>query len=250
MTQVTGPAGGHAAPLLAREDCDRFEQRLQHAVAEFVDEPRHAVEEADRTLEEIAARFTDAVTRRRRTLRMSWQSGDAPGSTADDTERLRLALRDYRELAELLLHEGGGDGHDGGPRNGSRASAMGAAGATGTAGTVSGPGEGMAHGPGGGGRGTAPGAGQPTGPGSGDYLTPGTGQGMRPGTGGDLGPAPGQGMDPTPGHGMDPGAPPPPPPATEAQRNAMAKPQEDSPTVAPTPRSAEHPGRTERGDIA
>jgi hypothetical protein len=109
MTQVTGPSGGHTA-LLAREECDRLEQRLRHAVAEFVDEPRHAVEEADRTLEEIAERFTEAVTRRRRTLRSSWQNADAPGGAADDTEQLRLALRDYRELAELLLHEGGDDG--------------------------------------------------------------------------------------------------------------------------------------------
>jgi hypothetical protein len=109
MTEVTGRGGGTATPLLPREECDRFEQQLQHAVAEFVEEPRHAVEEADRTLEEIAARFTDAVTRRRRTLRMSWQSTDTPGA-ADDTEQLRLALRDYRELAELLLHDGGGNG--------------------------------------------------------------------------------------------------------------------------------------------
>ncbi|MFJ8080882.1 hypothetical protein ACIQ6Y_09620 [Streptomyces sp. NPDC096205] len=174
MTQVTGPAGGHTA-LLAREECDRLEQRLQHAVAEFVDEPRHAVEEADRTLEEIAARFTDAVTRRRRTLRMSWQNADAPGSTADDTEQLRLALRDYRELAELLLHEGGGDG---------------AHNATGSAGS------------------------------------------MRSGS--EAG-------------SMRPEAR---PPATDARRDAMAKPQEESPTVAPTPRSAEYPQRTDRGDIA
>ncbi|MFJ5773120.1 hypothetical protein [Streptomyces sp. NPDC093094] len=118
MTEVTGQAGGTTAPLLASEDRDRLGQRLRHAVAEFVDGPRHAVEEADRTLEEIAARFTDAVTRRRRTLRSSWQSGDAPGAGADDTERLRLALRDYRELAEILLHEGGGDGRGNGHGDG------------------------------------------------------------------------------------------------------------------------------------
>nr|WP_129312085.1 hypothetical protein [Streptomyces sp. L2] len=98
----TGAAG---APLLAHDETDQWEQRLRHAVTEFVDEPRAAVEEADRALEEIAARFTDAVTRRRRTLRYSWQDTEKrrPGSDAD-TERLRLALRDYRELAGRLLH--------------------------------------------------------------------------------------------------------------------------------------------------
>ena len=98
----TGVAG---APLLAHDETDQWEQRLRHAVTEFVDEPRAAVEEADRALEEIAARFTDAVTRRRRTLRNSWQDTEkrGPGSDAE-TERLRLALRDYRELAGRLLH--------------------------------------------------------------------------------------------------------------------------------------------------
>ncbi|MBJ6638498.1 hypothetical protein H4K36_12470 [Streptomyces sp. DHE7-1] len=70
-----------------------------------MEEPRSAVEEADRTLEEIAARFGEAVNRRRRTLRTSWQNGEenVPGH-GTDTEQLRLALRDYRELADRLLH--------------------------------------------------------------------------------------------------------------------------------------------------
>ncbi|MBW8821298.1 MAG: hypothetical protein JF598_24600 [Streptomyces sp.] len=98
----------HEARLLPHEECDKLSTRLQHAVAGFVDEPRSAVEEADHVLEEVAARFTDAVTQRRRTLRNSWQTGDGgrdhKAAGAGDTEQLRLALRDYRELAERLLH--------------------------------------------------------------------------------------------------------------------------------------------------
>ncbi|MEU5310638.1 hypothetical protein [Streptomyces sp. NPDC021562] len=96
-----GASGGQ---LLPDEECGQVERRLQHAVAGFVDEPRAAVEEADRAVEELTARFTDAIDRRRRTLRGSWQSadGDQPGTA--DTEQLRLALRDYRELADRLLH--------------------------------------------------------------------------------------------------------------------------------------------------
>ncbi|MET9777494.1 hypothetical protein ABZ023_25090 [Streptomyces sp. NPDC006367] len=103
------PAGGTGAPgdggLLPHEECDRLGQRLRHAVAEFVDEPRASVEEADRVLEEIAARLADAVAHRRRTLRTSWQDGaEETRATSTDTEQLRLALRDYRELADRLMH--------------------------------------------------------------------------------------------------------------------------------------------------
>jgi len=98
---------GRDARLLPHEESDKLSTRLQHAVAGFVDEPRSAVEEADHVLEEVAARFADAVKERRRTLRNSWQAGDGgqgKGGAAGDTEQLRLALRDYRELTERLLH--------------------------------------------------------------------------------------------------------------------------------------------------
>ncbi|MEV6761396.1 hypothetical protein AB0N16_12245 [Streptomyces sp. NPDC051105] len=90
--------------LMPTEECGQLERRLQHAVTGFVDEPRAAVEEADRALEELSARFTDAVDRRRRTLRGSWQDTDREHPGTADTEQLRLALRDYRELADRLLH--------------------------------------------------------------------------------------------------------------------------------------------------
>ncbi|WEH18357.1 hypothetical protein [Streptomyces sp. VNUA24] len=100
----TAPGGSRTtgSSLLPHDENDKLATRLQHAVGGFVDEPRSAVEEADQVLEEVTARFTDAMTRRRRTLRTSWETsaGDR-GST--DTEQLRLALRDYRELTERLL---------------------------------------------------------------------------------------------------------------------------------------------------
>ncbi|MFI9172999.1 hypothetical protein [Streptomyces lincolnensis] len=99
--------GAQGTRLLPHEESDKLSVRLQHAVAEFVDGPKHAVEEADHVLEEAAARFTEAVTQRRRTLRRSWQaaeSGDGKPASSSDTEQLRLALRDYRELTDRLLH--------------------------------------------------------------------------------------------------------------------------------------------------
>lgn len=92
--------GGSGGRLMSHDEADKWTLRLQHAVSGFVDGPRESLEEADQVLEEVTARFTDAVTQRRRTLRTSWQ---ATGDEKADTEQLRLALRDYRELAERLL---------------------------------------------------------------------------------------------------------------------------------------------------
>lgn len=98
VTSGTRQVPDHDGRLLPQDECDKFELRIRHAVGGFVDEPRDAVAEADQVLEELAARFTDAVSRRRTKLRTSWQE-----KTGADTEQLRLALRDYREVTERLL---------------------------------------------------------------------------------------------------------------------------------------------------
>ncbi|GAB3167623.1 hypothetical protein [Streptomyces incanus] len=100
------PGAAYGPGLLPLDEGDQLSAQLQHAVTGFVDAPRDSVAEADHVLEELAARFTDAVTERRRTLRRSWQTEDAgagPSAAETGTEQLRLALRDYRELAERLL---------------------------------------------------------------------------------------------------------------------------------------------------
>ncbi|MGC9442887.1 hypothetical protein [Streptomyces sp. WG5] len=103
-SEGTTPPAVHGGALLPHEEYDELGQRLRHAVAGFVDGPRASVEEADRVLEEITARFTEAVTHRRRTLRTSWHdTGQDDRATSTDTEQLRLALRDYRELADRLM---------------------------------------------------------------------------------------------------------------------------------------------------
>ncbi|WP_329409380.1 hypothetical protein OG802_10510 [Streptomyces sp. NBC_00704] len=116
-TAHAGTSGGHEsahnerASLFPDEECDRISARMRQAVVGFVDGPRDAVAEADEVLEELAARLTDVVDRRRRTLRGAWHQPEGGGkdkaasaATAVDTEQLRLALRDYRELTERLLH--------------------------------------------------------------------------------------------------------------------------------------------------
>lgn len=103
---ATAPApSGTGAPLLSHDETDLWERRMRQLAAGFVDEPLGAVEQADHVLEEIAGRFEEAVERRRRTLRRSWEASEDRGPGSDtDTEQLRLALRDYQELAGRLLH--------------------------------------------------------------------------------------------------------------------------------------------------
>ncbi|MFF5341534.1 hypothetical protein ACFY4H_12555 [Streptomyces althioticus] len=104
-----GTSGHPGSGLLADDTCDRLSAQLRQAVAGFVDRPRDAVEEADLVLHEITERLNDALIERRRTLARNWKepaSGDpkkGDAAPAADTEQLRLALRDYRELAERLL---------------------------------------------------------------------------------------------------------------------------------------------------
>lgn len=104
-----GTSGHPGSRLLADDTCDRLSAQLRQAVAGFVDRPRDAVEEADLVLHEITERLNDALAERRHTLTRNWKapaSGDpkkGDAAPAADTEQLRLALRDYRELAERLL---------------------------------------------------------------------------------------------------------------------------------------------------
>lgn len=58
------------------------------------------MEEADTVFDDIATHLTNALLQRRRVLHASRQDQD----TGAQTEELRLALRQYREITEQLLH--------------------------------------------------------------------------------------------------------------------------------------------------
>jgi len=94
------------AELLPRGEHDKLTLRLQQALTTFVDSPRQAVEEADSVFDEVATHFTNTLAEQRRVLRSGWQDQD----TEAQTEELRLALRQYREITERLLHLSAADG--------------------------------------------------------------------------------------------------------------------------------------------
>ncbi|MFD4029655.1 hypothetical protein ACFWVP_03765 [Streptomyces sp. NPDC058637] len=86
-------------PLLPAEEQDELTRRMRQAVSDFVESPRHAVEEAESTFDRIVAELTEALEDRRHVLRSSWRTGDAEART----EELRVALQQYRDVGEQLL---------------------------------------------------------------------------------------------------------------------------------------------------
>ncbi|MFF3245876.1 hypothetical protein ACFYWY_19535 [Streptomyces sp. NPDC002870] len=90
---------GSEQQLFPQGERDKLAIRLQQALNNFVENPRQAVEQADSAFDEVATHVMDTLAERRRVLRASWQGQD----TDAETEELRLALRQYREITERLL---------------------------------------------------------------------------------------------------------------------------------------------------
>jgi len=86
---------GPPAVLLASLDAEGIRGRFLDIQAGFVDEPRQAVEEAGRFVEELVQQVIDALQAQRGQLK----APVAEGSTED----LRLALRGYRQFVDRLL---------------------------------------------------------------------------------------------------------------------------------------------------
>lgn len=86
------------APLFPGEDSDRFRDRWMQIQTNFVDEPRHAVEQADELVSEVTDRLTSIFSRNRDELERQWTAGDEVS-----TEDLRRSLQRYRSFFERLL---------------------------------------------------------------------------------------------------------------------------------------------------
>ncbi|MFJ3308483.1 hypothetical protein ACIPSA_36645 [Streptomyces sp. NPDC086549] len=101
--QPPGPAERRTPgpePLLPSAEGDKIVLRLRHALNTFADTPFEALEEAESAYDEATAQLVNALAEQRRLLRASWQD-QAPETQSDE---LRHALRQYREITQRLLH--------------------------------------------------------------------------------------------------------------------------------------------------
>ena len=86
------------APLFTPGDADNVRARWRDIQGEFVDEPRHAVEEANELVGRVIERLTDVFSKERGQLEQEWGQGKDVS-----TEDLRQALRRYRSFFDRLL---------------------------------------------------------------------------------------------------------------------------------------------------
>ena len=88
-------AAGTSASLVGSLDADGIRNRFLDIQAGFVDEPRQAVEEAGRFVDELLQQVADALREQRAQLAGATDEGS--------TEDLRLALRAYRQFVDRIL---------------------------------------------------------------------------------------------------------------------------------------------------
>jgi hypothetical protein len=93
---ATPAATAQPAALLASLDAESIRNRFLDIQAGFVDEPRQAVEEAGRFIDELVQQVIDALQAQRGQLQ-------APMADDASTEDLRLSLRAYRQFVDRLL---------------------------------------------------------------------------------------------------------------------------------------------------
>ncbi len=87
-----------SVPLFAQDEAQRFRSRWDAIQAEFVDNPRHSVEQADNLVAEAIKRLAETFAEERSRLERDWDRGDNVS-----TEDLRVTLRRYRSFFDRLL---------------------------------------------------------------------------------------------------------------------------------------------------
>jgi hypothetical protein len=85
-------------PLFSTDEAEDFRQRWSSIQVAFVDEPRQAVEDADRLIAQTMKRLAEVFADERQKLEHQWDQGDNVS-----TEDLRVALRRYRSFFSRLL---------------------------------------------------------------------------------------------------------------------------------------------------
>ena len=85
------------APLVAEEAGVDYRARWDVVQQGFVDDPRNAVSEADKLVDDVLKHLADGFDRQRQDLEHQWSGGEP------STEDLRSALQRYRAFFQRLL---------------------------------------------------------------------------------------------------------------------------------------------------
>ena len=88
----------NATPLFETGEAESLRSRWMNIQTQFVDEPRHSVEQADELVASAMKRLAEIFANERETLEQNWDRGDDVS-----TEDLRVALQRYRSFFDRLL---------------------------------------------------------------------------------------------------------------------------------------------------
>lgn len=89
---------GSSTALLTGEESEHFRSRWNEIQATFVDEPRSAVQQADRLVSEVVETITKMFASEHSALEVQWRQGNDVS-----TEDLRKALQHYRSFFNRLV---------------------------------------------------------------------------------------------------------------------------------------------------
>ncbi|WP_410793411.1 hypothetical protein [Kribbella sp. C-35] len=96
--ESAGTAGTTAdEPLVAEDSAVDYRTRWEVVQQGFVDDPRNAVSEADKLVDDVLKHLADGFDRQHRDLEQQWSDGEP------STEDLRSALQRYRAFFQRLL---------------------------------------------------------------------------------------------------------------------------------------------------
>ncbi len=84
--------------MLGGQEMQKFSSQWTSIQAAFVDEPRKAVEQADRLVDEVIQHMSKTFANERKNLEGQWSRGDQVS-----TEDLRVSLQRYRQFFQSLL---------------------------------------------------------------------------------------------------------------------------------------------------
>ncbi len=95
--EPNGRATASDEPLVAEDSAVDYRARWEVVQQGFVDDPRNAVSEADKLVDDVLKHLADGFDRQHQDLEQQWSNGEP------STEDLRSALQRYRAFFQRLL---------------------------------------------------------------------------------------------------------------------------------------------------